>query len=76
MLFWMRASYASYLNSLGILESSSDNTGFSDRWNDVDEAIFWVGFEDDIFRANLHEMKVKWGRGRGTRGGWEGGQTQ
>ena len=64
------------LNPLGILESSSDNAGFSNRWNDDGEAIFWVGFEDVIFRGGLHEMKVKWGRGRGARGGWEGGFTQ
>ena len=45
------------LNQLGILESSSNSAKFSDGG----ETIFWVGFEDGIFRAGLHEMKVKWG---------------
>ena len=53
------------LNPLGILKSLSNSAGFSDRWNDGGEAIFWVRFEDDIFRAGLHE--IMWGRGRGTR---------
>ena len=55
------------LNLLRILKSSGDSVGFSDRRNDGGEAIFQVGFEDDIFRASLHGMKVKWGRGRETR---------
>ena len=54
------------MNPLGIQESLSNNAGFNDRWNDGGEAIFCVGFKDYIFRASLHEMKVKWGRGRGT----------
>ena len=36
-------------------------------WNEGSEAIFRVGFEDGIFRSGLHGMKVKWGRGIGTR---------
>ena len=63
----MRASYS--LNPLGILESSGDSAGFSDRWNDGGEAISWVGFEDDIFKAGLHGMKVKGGGGGGGGGG-------
>ena len=51
------------LNLLRILESSSDNAGFSDKWNEGGEAIFRVGFEDGIFKAGLHGMKVQWGRG-------------
>ena len=49
------------MNPLGILQSSGDSAGFSDRWNDGGEAISWVGFEDDIFKAGLHGMKVKEG---------------
>ena len=47
------------MNPLGILESSGNNAGCSDRWNDSGEAIFRVGFEDDSFKAGLHGMKVK-----------------
>ena len=50
------------LNPLGILESSGDSAGFSDRCNEGGEAIFRVGFEDGIFKAGLHRMKVTWGR--------------
>ena len=32
---------------------------FSDKWNDNAEAIFQVEFENGIFRASLHGMKVK-----------------
>ena len=56
-----------HLNLLGILESSGECARFSDRWNDGGEAISRVGFEDDIFRAGMHGMKVKWGRGKGAR---------
>ena len=47
------------LNPLGILESLGNSAGFSDRLNNGSEAIFWVGFEDDIFRAGFNGMKVK-----------------
>ena len=43
-----------HLNPLGILESLCNSEGFSDSWNYGGEAIFWVGFDDSIFRAGLH----------------------
>ena len=46
------------LNPLGILESLGDSARFRDSWNYGGEAIFRVGFEDDIFRVGLHGMMV------------------
>ena len=45
-----------FLNPLGILESSGNSARFSDNWNYGGEAIFWVGFDDGMFRASLHGM--------------------
>ena len=33
-------------------------------WNYGGDAIFRVGFDDDIFRVDFHGMMVQWGRGR------------
>ena len=46
------------MKPLGILESLGDSAGFRDSWNYGGEAIFLVGFEDDIFRAGLNGMMV------------------
>ena len=46
------------LNPLGILESLGDSVRFGDSWNYGGEAIFRVGFEDDIFRVGLHRKMV------------------
>ena len=46
------------LNPFQILESSSDNAGFRDRWKDSGEAISRVGFDDVNFRSVLHGMVV------------------
>ena len=46
------------LNPLGILESLGDSAGFKDSWNYGSETIFMVGFEDDIFRVDLHGMII------------------
>ena len=46
------------LNPLGMLESLGESVGFSDSLDYGGEAIFWVGFDDDIFRVGLHGMMV------------------
>ena len=46
------------LNPLPILESSVDSVGFKERGKYSGEAISRVGFDDGIFRAGLHGMKV------------------
>ena len=43
---------------LRILESLCDSVWFSDSWNYGGEAIFQVGFDDGIFRADFHGMIV------------------
>ena len=53
------------LNPLGILKSLGNSAWFRDSWNYGGEAIFGVRFENDIFRAGLHEMIVWWGKGNG-----------
>ena len=40
------------------MESSGNSAEFSDRWSYGGEAIFWIGFDDGIFRVGLHEMMV------------------
>ena len=42
----------------GFATSLGNSVGFSDNWNYGDEAIFWFGFDDDIFRAGLHRVMV------------------
>ena len=46
------------LNPLWILESLGDSAGFKERGKYGGEAISRVRFGDDIFRVDLHGMKV------------------
>ena len=47
-----------HCNPLGILKILGNSARFSERWNFGGEAIFRVGFDDDILSSGLHGMTI------------------